>query len=258
MSWFKLWECMDDDLNNPMDLEGRTLDKFSGLMGGPGSRFSPPSFKSLRERLGSLDERTHAQMSPAERNCDPSRDEKLQKEAKRAVEILSNLVEWVERKGDTCQTSEFRKALIDTNQNLNLHDLKVELDEFRLTVFVQLVVLSGVAKKGCKVLTRSCPVENRGSFKTLQDCRTDMRNVDSALHQLSQELGLSQFRADIAECICCEARQERANVVDVMFQNQDSFHPMWDHSTGCHRACVKRCNTDRWVPAVVCKLRHQT
>ena len=223
VSWFKFWECMPA-IESAWDLEGVVKQKCGAFFGGPHPRFSPPSFAGLADLFG----------------------EDIELKRNQVVAVLLDLVTWVEANGDTCTSLDLRSAL--KNANTKLRPIKVELDEFRLTMFVQIVVLSGLVKTGANVLTQSYPVEQRGSYKTLVESGVRPCDIDLALHQLSAELGLERHRGDFSECICCESRPSRQMVVDVFFCGMDLFHLMWDNKSCRFRSFVKRHGRHEWQP----------
>ena len=121
------------------------------------------------------------------------------------------------------------------------------MKDFRLTIFVQIAVLSGLARGGSNVLSKAYPVKGRGSYNHLVETGIKEEDIENALHQLAMELGIDRERGDFPECICCESRVDRQHVRDVLFKGMDLFHLMWCHNDKKYRPFVKRYGTDYWV-----------
>ena len=221
VSWFKFWTVMPL-VERAWDLEDRVVAEFGDFLGGANPRFSPPSFRSVCAAVGGKVGGRHDDV----------------------VAILVGLVEWIEDKGDSCDMKGFQQCLHRFNQCLRAHN--VELSEFRLTIFVQVVVLSGLARSGYNVLSLSYPVKDRGSSATLSDAGVRREDVDNALHLLSVELGIELFRGDVAECICCELRFHRRHMRDVFFSGMDLFLLRCDYASGRFTPMVKRYGQHHW------------
>ena len=223
VSWYKFWAVMPS-VRSSWDVEQRFREEFGSFFGGMNPRFSPPKFGGVYELFG--------------RTPNEDRD--------RVVKMLEQLLEWVEREGDTCTTKDFKELLRGRSSMFRTHN--VELAEFRLTVFVQLSVLSGLVSHGCGVLTKSYPVKERGSFQQLVDCHVREEDHEIALELLSYELGLAVHRGDMSECMCCESRQERGHIKDALFRGMNLYHLLWDPRTALYKSHIKAFNSREWVP----------
>ena len=225
VSWYKFW-VVAPKLESIWDMEECFLQEFSTFFGGLHTRFSPPSFSSLYDLFG--------------RQTDHRKQN--------VVDILSQTIDWVERQGDNCTTEDFKELLKGRASTLRPH--RVEMGEFRLTVFVQLCVLSGIARKGCGVLTKSYPVKERGSYQQLLSCHVREEDHEIALELLSFELGLGRHRGDYTEGLCCESREERKHIVDALFKGMNLYHLMWDNGSARYKSFVKIYGSYGWTPVI--------
>jgi len=169
------------------------------------------------------------------------------KKWEQVIEILLGLLKWVEDNGDTAKMGDFRAKMMNTSKSLRAVNSKLQLGEFCLTLFVQLMVLSGVARSGWKTLDQSYPVKQRGSDKMLQHCGVVRSEIEIALRGLAEELGLDVKRLGIIENVCCEMSPNRKDIHDYMFKDQDLFMLRLDKDGVC-RPHVKRCGQCDWRP----------
>ena len=229
VSWYKFWAVMPR-VGASWDVEAKFLEEFDSFLGGLHTRFSPPRFKSLYDLFGR----------------EPGPGKKL------VVELLKQTIDWVEEEGDNCTSSDFKEMLVGRSELLRPHS--VELGEFRLTIFVQICVLAGVARRGCGVLTKSYPVKERGSYQQLVDCEVKEEDHDVVLELLSSELGIHPHQGDKSECICCESRDGRRHILDALFRGMHLFDLMWDNHSARYKSCVKRYGSREWIPVIGCNV----
>jgi hypothetical protein len=186
-------------------------------------------------------------------------DENLEKQREMSV-ILGNLATWVENNGDSCTISAFKKELKDTHtliHNSTCGCAQLELAEFRLTLFVQLIALSGWITKGYGILEHFYPVETRGSYKHLQKgcVKSDWQfqenkndpNFELAMELICLETNLLYINPTWAECLLCESLDARS-ARDIIMNGCDlTFIMRWD---GTDKPCtrrIKKFNTRVWI-----------
>ena len=166
------------------------------------------------------------------------------------MDILLKLLDWVDKHGGCCTMKDFSTALGQFSEDLGAI-ARVELADFRLNLFVQLMVLSGCTTGGCKILDKAFPAKDRGSYKTLTEVGR-VKNPDDfepVMQELSEALGLPRYRGQQMEGMCCENRPKRDNVNDYLFRNMTLFMS-WVMSDGVTVVPVMKLygETMEWLP----------
>ena len=208
----------------PDHYEDTCREMFGGWVGGPRKRFNPTRIKSFNEM-----------MYNGEKG-------KLRREA--FLRELKILLAWVETEGDTCSTDGYKQRLIQTKNELNKSFAEIDptftspdFGEFRLTLFVQMSLLTGCLKSGFGVIENIYPVQDLGSYKHLVDLGgVDPKNVELAMRMIGEEIGIIPYRAARVECILCESVPKRSHIRDILFKYSDLFMllprgdgRMWPH-----------------------------
>ena len=122
----------------------------------------------------------------------------------------------------------------------------IEFAEFRLTLFVQLMGLSGYTERGSTVLDKAYPVKERGSYKMLVGrCDVPTTHLNFALRLLSDELGLERFRESVMENMSCEMNPDRKSIYDFLYRGSCLFMLM-DVGKGLMRPFVKMYGSHEW------------
>jgi hypothetical protein len=111
------------------------------------------------------------------------------------------------------QFSEFISSLSDV--------CNCEINEFRLQLLIEMIVLTGLATKGQHVADQAYPAKGKGSFKFLQDNKVGEDSMVDTMKMLGFKLGIS--RQSYLENLCCEARPERKEIWDVFYKGQSLF-----------------------------------
>jgi hypothetical protein len=172
-----------------------------------------------------------------------------------------SLIQWVEKNGNNCTVIEFDhhiqiilKSIRETPGGPSL-----QMGEFRLILFVQLVALSGLIRSGLGIVEKFYPVNGRGSFTHLQlgwqkakpkpwiVTPDEQDKFDLALEMICLETRLEYVNFSWAEGLLCESKPQR-DVQDTLMYGIDlTFIKRWD---GPHSPCtrkIKRFNTRHWI-----------
>jgi hypothetical protein len=235
-TWARFWKVVPK-IERALEYEGTCRKMYGGFIGGPHKRFSPAGLKN-----GSL----IALFLGKDKTFDES------KWGGGVVALLKKLLVWVRERGDECSQKEFKDTLERYAKNLNDCCLKVELGEFRLTIFIQLMVLSGCLDQGYTVLTKAYPVKERGSWKTLNGrVGLEEEEMFDTMREVSRELGLPKDRQDFCEGLCCEANPNRERVWELLFKGQNLFMLYQPKGEDRLVPCVKFYGSTEWVPLAV-------
>lgn len=232
-SWHRFWGIMPL-VKNGVDYEMECIMKFGNVTGGGDTRFSPRGVGSIDEML--------------DRNYIKGADRAIVKQE--VVDKLLQLLDWVENNGDDCTVDQFRLCLVQIRNELSEILPGMEFAEFRLTLFVQLMGLSGYTKhgSGSGVLDKAYPVKDRGSFKMMVGrCKVPPENMGFAMRLLSDQLGLLTFREAVMENMCCEMNPDRNEVWDFLYRGSALFMLM-NAGGGVMRPYIKMYGDTKWVP----------
>ena len=188
------------EIDNASEYVEKSFKMFGCFWGGPRGRFQGPGFQNPDTQIGD--------------------------EMANTIAELTSLLDWVEKCGDACTVADFRTTLKGFNERLSP---LCQLSEFRLTIFVQIMVLSGCVKGGHGILTKAYPVKERGSHKVL--ClryKINPDHLEDAMYHIGQYMCLDVRRSDQPESMACEMGTERNEIYEVFMRGQAIYQVGWD------------------------------
>lgn len=230
-SFHRFWVVMPH-VDRGGDYEKVCGEMFGKVTGGTGARFSPCGSNSIEEML-------------KDQGITATDAKELKK--KQVIDRLMQLLFWVRDFGDTCTVNEFKEQIELASGDIHKILHKAQLGPFRLTIFIQLMVLSGYIESGGGVLDKAYPVEDRGSYKTMKgECKIPPEQMATAMYLLSETLGIVKFREGAIENLACEMGKNRKVVSDYLYRGSAIFM-MRDDGEGRRRPWMKFYGTRTWM-----------
>ena len=96
-----------------------------------------------------------------------------------------------------------------------------EINEFRIQILIEMIVLTGLVTTGHHVADRAYPVKGKGSYKLMRDNKVVDESMMETMEKLGFQLGIC--RQSHQENLCCEARPERHEIWDCFYRGQSLF-----------------------------------
>jgi hypothetical protein len=138
------------------------------------------------------------------------------------VEFLKTIIEWIDSLHSPTSLSDGELKLQYSHFCLSLADIcKCEINEFRIQILIEMIVLAGLVTKGHHVADRGYPAKGKGSYKLLQDNKVGDESMIETMQMLGFQLGIS--RQSLQENLCCESRPERNEIWDCFYRGQSLF-----------------------------------
>jgi hypothetical protein len=147
------------------------------------------------------------------------------------IQVLKTIIEWI-------QSLQGPAALTDNDLKfqyskfcLSLSNIcKCEINEFRIQILIEMIVLTGLVTRGHHVADRAYPAKGKGSYKLLRDNKVAEESMMETMQVLGFQLGIG--RQSHQENLCCEARPERNEIWDCFYRGQSLFllRPTGDES----------------------------
>jgi hypothetical protein len=119
------------------------------------------------------------------------------------VEFLKTIIEWIDSLHSPTSLSDGELKSQYSHFCLSLADIcKCEINEFRIQILIEMIVLAGLVTKGHHVADRGYPAKGKGSYKLLQDNKVGDESMIETMQMLGFQLGIS--RQSLQENLHCK------------------------------------------------------
>jgi hypothetical protein len=138
------------------------------------------------------------------------------------VNVLKHIIEWIQSLDSPTSPSNEELKSQYAQFCSHLSDICIcEINEFRIQILIEMIVLTGLVTQGHHVADRAYPAKGKGSYKLLRDNQVGEESMIVTMQMLGAELGISQQSHQ--ENLCCEARPERNQIWDCFYRGQSLF-----------------------------------
>ena len=136
-----------------------------------------------------------------------------------------------------------QEKIMEVHKSLN-EFARADIKEFRIMVFVQLCILSGIIIRPSPTLRElPYPSKDRASYAHLKDADIPPEMFDSAMDLVAHCLQMPVWHRDEMETILCESRPDRdCKKWDVFIRGQNLY--LLDDKG---RVLVKQYGSKRWI-----------